>query len=85
MSVQRDLDKFYRELRKAGFSVTDTRGGHVRITHPDFPDKIVHGAGSASDYRSFKNTKADVRRDFNYPQRQQKQAKRQTKTNKKGT
>lgn len=50
-----------RELRQAGFVVTRTRGGHLRLEHLNM-DGPVFAASTPSDHRSVSNLYALIRR-----------------------
>jgi hypothetical protein len=50
-----------RELRREGYRIDPTRGGHVAITHPSMRS-IVFGPSTPSDRRSVLNVRAQLRR-----------------------
>lgn len=49
-----------REARESGFTVEQTRGGHVRYTAPT--GQVVIDASTPSDHRGTKNTRARLKR-----------------------
>lgn len=59
MSVKKDTEQYLAQLKREGYKVEDTRGGHTRITHPEM-DGMVHSSGTPSDHRSLKNLKSEV-------------------------
>ena len=61
MCKRNETSKFWRQLSRAGYSVEQTRGGHVRITHPEF-DGPVFAASTPSDWRSIQNLAAILKR-----------------------
>lgn len=61
MSFTREADKLWRRLRRQGFTVEMTNGGHIRITHAAMP-KPVFASATPSDARSLNNVVALLRR-----------------------
>lgn len=61
MSFTREADKLWRRLRRQGFTVERTNGGHVRITHPAMHQPVFTSA-TPSDARSLNNVVALLRR-----------------------
>ena len=55
------MKELRRVLERRGFTLRVTRGGHLRIEHPDM-DGPVFGPSTPSDCRSVKNLLATIRR-----------------------
>lgn len=51
-----NITNLVTEAEAAGWTVTHTRGGHLRFTHPD--GHVVYGSGTPSDQRSVRNVRA---------------------------
>ena len=60
MKVHRELRPLVKAARNAGWDVSRTSGGHVRFDPPN--GRPVFGPWSASDWRSLKNLRAQLRR-----------------------
>jgi predicted RNA binding protein YcfA (HicA-like mRNA interferase family) len=58
---RKDLRQLRRRAEKAGWTVTHTRGEHLRWLPPD-GGPIVISPSSPSDWRGFKNLKARLKR-----------------------
>lgn len=63
--MKKEIKQLFKDLEKNGYTVTDTRGGHKAIRHPQKPG-VVHSASTPSDHRGLKNLKAQLRRTFGY-------------------
>lgn len=58
--MQKDIRKLCKELKNQGFNVRGTRRGHLLVEREGV---VVAGlAGTPSDYRSLKNSIAQLRR-----------------------
>lgn len=55
-------NQMIRAAEALGFQAAPTRTGHLRLTHPS--GALVHAAGTPSDVRSYRNTRADLRREL---------------------
>jgi hypothetical protein len=53
--------EFVREAERLGWSVSVRDGGHLALTHPD-ASKTVFTSATPSDWRSYENTFAEMRR-----------------------
>lgn len=51
-----------RRVRREGWTVEPTRGGHLRLRHPC--GGLVHAASTPSDRRAVANTLAECRREL---------------------
>lgn len=61
MTHTTEAGKLWRLLRRQGFTVQRTKGGHVAITHVDMA-RPVFASSTPSDKRSLINAMAKVRR-----------------------
>lgn len=61
MTHTTEADKLWRQLRRQGFTVEHTKGGHIRITRSDMR-RPVFAAATPSDARSLSNVEAQLRR-----------------------
>lgn len=57
----KDLRPLVKQLKKAGYTVAPTKGGHYGVYAPDGALLQVFAA-SASDHRALKNLRADLKR-----------------------
>jgi hypothetical protein len=64
MSARADLQRLFRELRRHGFAVSKTGGGHQRITRTGRPGAAVFTASTPSDWRTIRNLKSNLRKVF---------------------
>ena len=60
MRVHRLLRELYQAAREQGWTVTPTKGGHLRWENPD--GRFTFSSSSPSRQRVLKHTKADLRR-----------------------
>lgn len=58
--MDKELRKLIKNLRDAGYDVTQTRGSHYLVTRDG--ERVATLAGTASDHRSIKNAQAAIRR-----------------------
>lgn len=58
---KRDLSDLLRDVRRAGWSVTTTGGGHLRLCPPRKGSCIYTGS-TPSDHRSLANLRAQLKR-----------------------
>jgi hypothetical protein len=58
--ANKEIKALVRLAQERGWSVTDTRNGHLKFQSPD--GDIVFGPSTPSDWRSVKNMKAHLRR-----------------------
>lgn len=58
----KDIRPIVKRAKKQGWNVDVTRGGHVRFVPPQSGGSVVIASGSASDSRSIKNLRAQLRR-----------------------
>jgi hypothetical protein len=61
MPTYSETKKLHRDLRRHGYKVTFTAGGHVKITHPSLR-MPVFAPGTPSDRRATANLLAHLRR-----------------------
>ena len=61
MCTRNEMAKYWRQLSFDGYSVENTRGGHVRITHPNIKGAIF-AAATPSNWRSLQNLLALLKR-----------------------
>lgn len=59
MSTGKDLRQLVRKMKRAGYTVEDTGGGHVRI---HLPGGIVIIPKTSNKPRSLHNARAEIRR-----------------------
>ena len=57
MSGRTERMKLVRDLRKAGFDVERTGGGHWKVSHPEDPSKVVIMAFSPNSPAEHKTRK----------------------------
>ena len=57
----RETEQLWRRLRRQGFTVERTEGGHYRITHPSMASPVF-GPSTPSDTHSLRNLQAKLRR-----------------------
>lgn len=65
--MRKEIKQLKKALEAEGYSVDPTRGGHLKVTHPD-KDGVVFMPSTPSDHRSIKNTKAELKRRFGFGQ-----------------
>ena len=53
--------EFLRRARRDGWQASPTRGGHIRLEHPDAAGPVI-APSTPSDWRSLANTQAEMRR-----------------------
>jgi predicted RNA binding protein YcfA (HicA-like mRNA interferase family) len=58
--VRHDLAKLLRQASACGWQLSRTRGGHWLLRHPS--GAVVVTSGSPSDWRTLRNTRAQMRR-----------------------
>lgn len=59
----RDLDALVRDAKRQGWTVSRTRGSHLRFCPPPSkPGPCIFGPGTPSDSRGIKNLRAHLRR-----------------------
>lgn len=63
MRIHKDLRTLAKKLKKAGWTVEVNGRGHVKFTSP--VGAVVSTSATPSDWRSFKNFKATLRREHN--------------------
>jgi predicted RNA binding protein YcfA (HicA-like mRNA interferase family) len=61
MRRNHQMNELRRRLRKDGYTLSKTNGGHLRVTHPDM-DGPVFAPLTPSDYRAPKNLLATLKR-----------------------
>lgn len=61
-----ESEKLWRQLRRQGFAVERTNGGHVRIARADMAFPVIASA-SPSDYHGLRNVQAQIRRALKEP------------------
>lgn len=69
-----DYRKLFKALKKDGWTVEKTRGGHFKCVAPDGTTLIT--PGSASDHRSFNNFLGDLRRYAGWDYREKRKGKK---------
>jgi predicted RNA binding protein YcfA (HicA-like mRNA interferase family) len=62
MSGFRNGREVVRELEHDGWTVTPTKGGHYRATHPDAPGQVMYLSQTPSGKRHPQNVRAMARR-----------------------
>lgn len=62
--MNKDYRQLIKELRKAGYIVDETRR-HPAVSHPEKQGRVTL-VTTASDYRSWQNSLADLRRVFGF-------------------
>ena len=68
MSGNRAMREVIRSLRRHGFTVTTTKGNHIRIERPDMSGPVFYGS-TPSDRRGLKNLYGHIRRKLDSPGR----------------
>ena len=64
--MDKDLKKIVKALRAAGYDVSPTRRGHIRVSRDG--RAVTTFSGTASDWRAHRNALAALRRDgFQWP------------------
>ncbi|PRY06789.1 hypothetical protein [Kineococcus rhizosphaerae] len=64
--MDKDTKKLVKAIKAQGFTVTPTRRRHLRVVKDGHQVAVL--AGTASDYRSWRNAIADLRRaGFQWP------------------
>jgi hypothetical protein len=64
--MDKDTKKLVKAAEAQGFSVTPTRNGHLSVSKDGRRIAVI--AGTASDWRTWRNTIADLRREgFQWP------------------
>lgn len=63
MASDKDTRALLRKLRRAGFTVEMTSGGHWRVSHPDERECVIQSR-TACDPRAFSNFKCQLKRAF---------------------
>lgn len=53
--------EFLRRARRDGWQASPTRGGHIRLEHPDAAGPVI-APSTPSDHRGLANTLAEMRR-----------------------
>ncbi len=66
MSASNQMKEIRRALARRGFLMSKTRGGHLRIEHPNM-EGPVFAPGTPSDHRSIANLRAILRRKCGLP------------------
>lgn len=61
MASTKDYRQLLRKVKKQGFDVEQTKGGHVRVTSPCGELSRVIPC-TASDFRAIKNSTADLKK-----------------------
>jgi len=59
--VSSDLKKILKSAERQGFTVRQTRNGHLQVLSADGKGMVTL-SGTPSDHRALKNTLADLRR-----------------------
>lgn len=60
MKIHPDLRRHYKAARKAGYTIEQTRSGHIRWTRPD--GAYITASFSSSDRNGPRNTIRDLER-----------------------
>lgn len=68
MSRRIEAEKLWRQLRRQGFAVERTHGGHMRITHPRMTGPVF-ASSTPSDWHSLRNLQATLRRALAFDER----------------
>lgn len=58
--VDREVRKIAKLAEKAGWTVSFTKGHHIKFTSPE--GKPIFASGTPGDHRATKNLKSDLRR-----------------------
>jgi hypothetical protein len=61
--MTRELRHLMRDLRRQGFEISPTGGGHRRITRPG-QRGAVYTSSTPSDWPALKNLRAQIRKTF---------------------
>lgn len=61
MNIPQDIRKLVRTAKRAGWTITRTRNGHIRFRHPSGHPCLFTGS-TTSDHRRAKKLRCDLRR-----------------------
>jgi predicted RNA binding protein YcfA (HicA-like mRNA interferase family) len=82
MSLRKDQDVILKDLEQHGYKVDTTKGGHIKVTHPESTEAVFTGS-TPSEHRALKNFESQLNQKFGYQSpRKRAQAARKAKKNK---